>query len=220
MGATSASKIGGVIEVADDLDGDGYNELLIYSQEGRVYLFDGNNLGGSISTGAYDAYFSANTSTFGSEIEVVDVDDDGHLDLIIGRAGSEGMASLFLNSGSGFSGQIPQSLADATLVGDDTEDRFSSTIAAVDLDGDGNEDLLFGSPGSSYIDSKSGAVITMSASTFLSANGDIASDLGAIYLGEAATDRAGTSLIAGEDWWATGTSISTGYGAVYLFVLD
>lgn len=218
MGANSSSKLGATIEVADDIDGDGYNELLIYSQEGRVYLFDGNNLGGSISTSAYDAYFSANTSTFGSEIEVVDVDDDGNLDLIIGRAGSEGQASLFINPGTGFSGQTSQ--PDATLTGDDTEDRFSTSISVIDLDNDGNDDLLFGSPGSSYVDSKAGAVVSMSASTFSSANGDAASDLGAIYLGEDTTDRAGTSLTAGEDWWATGTSISTDYGAVYLFVLD
>jgi hypothetical protein len=222
IGATNNARIGGALEVAEDLDGDGYNELLIHSQEGRVYLFDGNNLGGTLSTGAYDAYFSFNIpdSTFGSEIEIVDVDEDGNLDVIIGKSGNEGQASLFINSGSGFSGQVLQATADATLVGDDSDDGLSSTIAVIDLDNDGSDDLLFGSPGSGYIDPKSGAVISMSTSTFYSASGDTASDLGAIYLGESSTDRAGTGLVAGEDWWAAGTSSVGDTGVVYLFILD
>jgi len=220
MGATAISRIGETIEVSEDLDGDGYNELLIYSQEGRVYIFDGNNLGGSMSTGNYDAYFSSNISGFGSEIEVVDIDEDGNLDLVIGTPVNEGVASLFINTGSGFTGQIPQSLASATLIGDNSEDLLSSSMAILDLDNDGSDDLLIGSPGGSYIDSKAGAVITMSNSTFAAASGDTAADIGAIYLGESSTDRAGASIVAGYDWWATGTGSISDNGAVYLFILD
>ena len=115
----------------DDLDGDGYADVVLaqqlrYGQDNPSLLFWGSEDGWGPTP---DVEFN---TTGANSVEAVDLDDDDLLDLVF--ACEFGDSLLFYQEAAGFCGTVPSH-------------RFStvrpSAVGSGDLDGDGNQDLVF-----------------------------------------------------------------------------
>ncbi len=143
---------------AGDVNGDGYDDLLVgtqnftvggFTQAGIVFVFHGgpNGLAAAPAltwTGAAEnGYFGSVVSTAG------DVNGDGFADVIIGAPQASvgflrnGAAHLYLGSASGASATV-----DTVIVGTAANEYCGSGVAnAGDVNGDGYADVLIGCPG-------------------------------------------------------------------------
>ncbi|MFD4985645.1 FG-GAP-like repeat-containing protein [Streptomyces sp. NPDC058374] len=96
---------------------------------------------------------------FGADLDLADLDGDGHLDLLVGVPGEHidgvpetgAVIALYGDTdGSGLTGDGARSLhQDARPFRDENEpgDRFGSAVHTADLDGDGLADPVIGAPG-------------------------------------------------------------------------
>ena len=173
-GATSADEAG-VPGAAGDVDGDGYDDLIIgvfhdgstvTSQTGAAYLFYGSSGGWSgdieLDSSNADATFTGDSDgdQFGYSVASAgDVDNDGDGDIIIGAYGvgsgsaEDGAAYVFTGP---LTGSYATSDAVATLSAAASGDYAGFDVAAgADLDDDGWDDLVISSP---YANSDDGAV--------------------------------------------------------------
>jgi len=107
-----------------DLDGDGYDDLVVSlpgHQAVRVYL---GGPGGLDSGSGSDIVGPAGVANFGADLAVGDADGDGALDVLIGSGDGGGMATLALGDGTGASWSTQLLPHDGV-------------VALVDFDGDG-----------------------------------------------------------------------------------
>ncbi len=139
--------------------------------------------------------------SFGESVVVGDFDGDGAADLIvgtptIGTTGDTGEAALFY-------GPITTSLssrdADAWLAASSGY-MAGEDVAVGDLDGDGADDLVVGTPGAS---SDAGSVYIVFGGTRRTES--MSGYIGTIYTGVNGGDRLGTSLASGGDLDGDGT---------------
>jgi hypothetical protein len=154
---------GSTVEGGGDVDGDGYDDLLVgapgYDSElssgaGAVYVLRGGPTGVTATTpGEAHAviYGAESDGRLGRGVAGGDWDGDGRADLLLGAdaAGpfAEGMAYLVL--GSEAEGTLAvEDVAEASLVGELASDSFGSLVSFVDADGDGQDELLVGADGS------------------------------------------------------------------------
>jgi len=151
-------EFGGTLAGAGDLDADGYDDVIIGaplsddqgSNAGSVYVVRGSASGLDVTTeleltasdGAEDANFG------GALAGVGDVNGDGYHDIVVGAQGddeSAGAVYLFLG---GAIGVDPASETKLTASDGAASDSFGSSVAAAgDVNGDGYDDLIVGSPG-------------------------------------------------------------------------
>ncbi len=142
-----------------DLDGDGQDELIVgapgydegsASRAGKVYLWEGGSLDGTIAAADADATWvgpATGTPMAGSALATGDLNGDGYLDLVVGAPTADTSATdagaIYVEYGAGLpSGSASLSAADVILLGVDPSDQLGSALATGDLDGDGADDLV------------------------------------------------------------------------------
>jgi len=116
-----------------DVDRDGDLDLVVgnWGQQNRLYL----NNGKGTFTDATKAHLPADTD-LSAAVTLGDVDGDGDLDLVVANGGvSAGQTRLFLNNGAG-------TFSDVTTIRLPIQDHMAQGVAASDLDGDGDPDLV------------------------------------------------------------------------------
>ncbi|MFA5872017.1 MAG: FG-GAP-like repeat-containing protein, partial [Parcubacteria group bacterium] len=144
-----------------DLDADGKTDLAVSAYgfpsgvwKSRVYIFYNGNYPASAASADAKITGENNSDYFGSSLKTGDLNADGKTDLAIGAIGFpsgdwKGRVYIFYN------GNYPASAAsaDAKITGENSFDRFGSSLAVGDLNADGKTDLVVGAsdyPSSSY----------------------------------------------------------------------
>lgn len=132
-----------------DINGDGYADIAVgaygyNSYTGRVYVYLGS-AEGLVTPAAQTLDGAATFDSFGRDVAAAgDLNADGYADLVVGAPNSAkafGRVHVYLGSADGL-------VEGPTRTGAEATDSFGSTLAGVgDLDGDGFDDLMVGSPG-------------------------------------------------------------------------
>ena len=209
-GQAANDKLGGVI-ASGDADGDGVDDLLVGSTTSDTTASDAGEawlvLGSSSWSGSNDVGTSATASFagdaaldgFGNALLLTDLDGDGLGDLIMGASeestggSGAGAAYVFLD-GSAWTGANLGSDADWMATGASTNAELGVSLSSVDLNGDGDAELIVGAPG---VSGSSGAAYVfngpISAATTTTASADHALE------GGVAAGAAGISVLGLED---------------------
>ena len=128
-----------------DLDGDGLGELGVARAAGydaSVTIVHGHAQGAEERTSRIGSPVQGALSCFGQSIVSVDLDGDGHLDLIVGAPMTDAeRGSVFVYRST--DGAIPSDPT-ATIAGTVPGARFGTAIGVCDLVGDGSPDLIVG----------------------------------------------------------------------------
>jgi hypothetical protein len=172
-GTQSIGRMGHSVLGPGDLDGDGFDDLVIgaseeadgETDEGLVYLFRGSATG----LGAVPDQLLQVDQTYanlGTDLTSLDYDGNGLVDLAVGtsgyqsgNAGMKGGALIYLNVG----GVLPSTPsvvleAPASIGANDTFGEAVASLPGFDLNGDGADDLLVGDGGFSNGESWEGGV--------------------------------------------------------------
>ncbi len=223
----AADYLGYDIDRAGDVNGDGYDDIIVGAQgssathAGRVYIHHGSS-SGAAAVPARTIYGSTSGSAFGGEVVGLgDIDGDGFDDIAVcGGTSSTGLGQLtvFRGSGSGIGSSWYQQISDPTGGGE----GWCQTLAAGDFNGDGYGDLAIAAPYEDYSSSMtdSGRIyIHHSTGSYLPSTADssirvssIGQHLGGAMHGGHDVDGDGyDDLIVGPDIHATVTD----YALVY-----
>ena len=149
--ALDSSFRGGLRVAVGDINRDGVPDLIVTAGAGggpRIAVYDGHTvLGGDPSRLGGDFFGFAPELRDGFFISAGDVDGDGYADIVLG-AGQSGGPRVAVYSGKDFvTGNGPR-ITSTFFVGDPNS-RTGARVAALDLDGDGQAEILgAGGPGS------------------------------------------------------------------------
>lgn len=149
--AQAGASLGG-----DDLDDDGYDDLLVsaWADDGQAANAGSVSLiAGGRTVAASGALSDRSTLRFvgetagtrlgeGAAARVADFDGDGQLDVLLG-APTANRAYIWLDAGD-LSGTVSTASADHELEGPGTPDAFGVGLAAADLNGDGAYEAIIG----------------------------------------------------------------------------
>ncbi|NTV64383.1 MAG: VCBS repeat-containing protein, partial [Oscillochloris sp.] len=153
-----------------DLDGDSDLDIVLASLGGQnLVLF---NQGGFFHSGAVACGLTVGVACFGSgddptySVALADLDGDGPLDIVVGN-GTAAYSGVYLNRGAAFGeGRIACDGSDpAAVVCLGGANLRTRSVAAGDLDGDGDNDLVLGNegqPNAVYLNNGSGAFTSSS----------------------------------------------------------
>lgn len=157
-GRTMNERFGSAIGTAGDINGDGFDDLIVGSpndssfafEVGSVRVFSGED--GIVLLTLHGTLLSDH---FGTAVSSAgDTNNDGVGDLIIGAPDSDqnGMSSGSAQVISGLTGELLH-----VLLGEHVEDAFGSSVGcAGDVNNDGFDDLIVGSYNESHLVSRTG----------------------------------------------------------------
>ena len=142
-GETVNSNFGKCVSSAGDVNGDGYDDVIVgafgFSSIGKAYIF----LGGSVMNGITDLLITNDETPdyFGWYVsEAGDVNGDGYSDVIVGSPSSPGKAYVY------FGGVALDNTADVIMTGE--SGSFGSDVSSAgDINGDGFSDMIVSSYG-------------------------------------------------------------------------
>jgi len=137
-------RLGGGLATGGDLDGDGYDDLLLAApyedHNGEVYLHVGTSTG--LSSRLDTRVSPLGESTYLRVFEAGDLNGDGYADIAVSDYSFDyytGIVHVYYGSESG-----PSSVVGTTLEPPTSSNYCGMSAAASDIDGDGVDDLLMG----------------------------------------------------------------------------
>ncbi|MSP56479.1 MAG: hypothetical protein EXR69_12890 [Myxococcales bacterium] len=160
--------IGDALLGPGDLNGDGVDDLVLGASgdatlganTGRVVVFRGPIPPGHRLVSEADLIVtgvSAGSYAGSPSVGPGDLTGDGRADLLIAADGT-GPGTVYLIEGSDLEGSVPIDQAAARFEGEADGDLFGFALSAGDVDGDGEIDILVGSPASNRGGDLTGAV--------------------------------------------------------------
>lgn len=150
-GSSSVHDVGTTVTRAGDLNGDGFDDLLIPSladeySVSSAYVFFGSPAGPSVTADITLTGASVGDAFAGAAAGLGDVNADGYDDIAISASATSsntGRVYVYLGSASG-----PSTTADTTLSGPSSDSYFGEGLASAgDVNGDGYADMLVSAPG-------------------------------------------------------------------------
>ncbi|MCK5773019.1 MAG: FG-GAP repeat protein [Thermoplasmata archaeon] len=211
---------GNYVTGAGDVNGDGFDDILIGATGnddggtgvGQTYLILGKASGLVMDTDLSnaDASFYGENAEDGSGSPgsgVGDVNGDGYDDILIGAAGNDdggniaGKTYLIFGKASGWLMDTNLSNADASFIGENSDDRSGASVSGVgDVNGDGFDDILIGARGNiEGGDPWAGQTyLILGKASGWATNTDL-SNADASFIGEDATDMSGVSVSGAGD---------------------
>lgn len=149
----------GVSFAAVDVNADGYGDLAVgapnfdatFTDEGKVFLFLGSSTG-LASTAVWTQTGGGANARYGTAMAGLDADADGYGDLAVGVPGLNKVFVYHQGSNPSSFGTSP-----VTLTNQSTS-TFGTSLARVDMDRNGYDDLAVGEPGATYLGSAGGWV--------------------------------------------------------------
>jgi hypothetical protein len=198
---SSDSRFGDVVDLAD-VDGDGRDDVIVSapgSGDGAVFVFlAASGLSGERSEADADAVIrpAVGIGPMGSSLALGDYDGDGAIDLAVGGEGVHvgapfgGAVMVVFGPGLG-EGEHTASVSDLRL-GAESGGLLGTSLVAIDIDGDGVDELAVGSPGAAGDVSAAGQVSVFSLDEGLADTDPIL-----VITGAAEGDAFGSALAAG-----------------------
>jgi len=242
LGFSSNAQTGYAVANSGDLDGDGYDDLLIGATSestingtlsGAAYVAYGPASGSSSLNSANHSFFGEASNDYaGRAVASCDLDGDGDDDALVGAWGNDeirvdsGVVFVYYNP---ITGNAP--LPDAMLYGAYDGDAAGWDVTcAGDVNGDGFEDILIGAPKNSLWEPNHGAAHLVYGPVV--GNIDLLHDADTTFFGEEASDLAGGTVAGigdinndGYDDIMIGAtynkgSVGNGAGAAYIVFGD
>ena len=208
VGSSDDELLGGAVAIVPDMNSDGYDEVLVGSEDGdngdgRAYLIYGKSSWSDMDLDDADAQFYASGADhWGIRVGgLEDINGDGRGEMWIGSEdySSGGGVALYFGSNSEFSGNVNlTSNADVMFQGAGG-DGASLMAAPGDMDDDGHPDVLIGAPLANANGNESGAVYFIEGhysnwgSTYTLTSAPVR------IVGAATGDRLGTAVVAAGD---------------------
>ena len=202
-GTSTVTYLGYGDVLLEDVDGDGYDDLLAGANAGSagaVALLFGP-VTGAVDADSADLLVSGAGSDYAYKISIGDLDDDGKLDLAIGgrnnsdlfsRGGVVGVVSDVASE----SGSMSLSDSSYLLYGPTSYSYLGQSLGPMgDFDGDGVDDLAIGTSSNSSTAQALGTYVVQGPLT----TSDFVDSVGFLLKEENVGDSGGYSLAGGED---------------------
>ena len=166
--------LGSSISTAGDVNGDGYDDLLLGSIEqsalnndishGAYLIYGSDSLSGSANVASAGVKFIVSDVVYAVSYSVAsagDVNADGYDDILFGtqdQSSDTGAAYLAYGSSTQFSGSNFLNNADYVFLGEAVDDRAGGSVSSTDFNGDGFPDIVIGARNEATGGASAGAV--------------------------------------------------------------